>query len=435
MSCNGANNIDQLPKTVEFQGGTLWAANNESTNISNSANLVVPKGKTGTFYGGFRSTYTGTLTGEGTFNVYTGGVRCYFDGDWSQFSGTINVGKNNRQNKKTYDPSFMYRNTKGLPNATVNVQQDVMMSNEGKDMVIGKVTGSGTLTGSGRWILGSNDKDFYMNTEIGVTYERKNAYGGNIGKSTSPVVKRGAGRMMMQNVGKINGTLTVEQGTVSFNNADLSTLVNGSNATTIKNGGRLTGQGLLYSLAVESGGEVIPCGSYLNEKTPGTLKVNQLMRFDKGSTVTFLINGIKKSTLQTARLTMNGTIKVMLINDYTPKSGDEFTLWTATGSVTGTPTFDLPELPDGLTWNTSGLTGQTGVLRVVENSSAGIGDMLAETPVTCEVFTASGLHVTTFQCVKAEATTMIRKKALPQGTYILKMQSENQLEVKKVVVK
>lgn len=435
VSCNGANNIDQLPKTVEFQGGTLWAANNESTNISNSANLVVPKGKTGTFYGGFRSTYTGTLTGEGTFNVYTGGVRCYFDGDWSQFSGTINVGKNNRQNKKTYDPSFMYRNTKGLPNATVNVQQDVMMSNEGKDMVIGKVTGSGTLTGSGRWILGSNDKDFYMNTEIGVTYERKNAYGGNIGKSTSPVVKRGAGRMMMQNVGKINGTLTVEQGTVSFNNADLSTLVNGSNATTIKNGGRLTGQGLLYSLAVESGGEVIPCGSYLNEKTPGTLKVNQLMRFDKGSTVTFLFNGIKKSTLQTARLTMNGTITVMLLNDYTPKSGDEFTLWTATGSVTGTPTFDLPELPDGLTWDTSGLTGQTGMLRVVENSSAGIGDMLAETPVTCEVFTASGLHVTTFQCVKAEATTMIRRKALPQGTYILKMQSENQLEVKKVVVK
>ena len=435
VSCNGANNIDQLPKTVEFQGGTLWAANNENTNISNSANLVVPKGKTGTFYGGFRSTYNGTLTGEGTFNVYTGGVRCYFDGDWSQFSGTINVGKNNRQNKKTYDPSFMYRNTKGLPNATVNVLQDVMMSNEGKDMVIGKVTGSGTLTGAGKWILGSNDKDFYMNTEIGVTYERQNAYGGTIGKSTSPVVKRGAGRMMMQNVGKINGTLTVEKGTVSFNNADLSTLVNGSNATTIKSGGRLTGQGLLYSLTVESGGEVIPCASYINENNPGTLKVNQLMRFDKGSTVTFLFNKIKRSTLQTARLTMNGTIKVVLMNDYVPASGDEFTLWTATGSVTGTPTFDLPELPEGLMWDTSGVTGQQGVLRVVEDSSLGIGSMLADTPVECEVFTTNGTCVATFQCVKAEAVEQIRRKALPRGTYILKMHSTNQSEVQKVVVK
>ena len=274
-----------------------------------------------------------------------------------------------------------------------------------------------------------------MNTEIGVTSERQNAYGGTISKSTSPVVKRGSGRMMIQNVGRINGTLTIEQGTVSFNNADLSTLVNGSNITTIKNGGRLTGQGLLYSLAVESGGEVIPCGSYLNEQTPGTLKVNQLMRFDKGSTVTFLFNGIKKSTLQVARLTMNGTIKVMLLNNYTPKSGDEFTLWTATGSVTGTPTLDLPELPDGLSWDTSGLTGQTGILRVVENSSVGVERMLADTPVICEVFTTSGTYVATFHCVKAEAAAMIRREALPQGTYILKMHSENQLEIQKVVIK
>ena len=434
VSCSGANNIDQLPKTVEFQGGTLWAANNENTNISNSTNLVVPKGKTGTFYGGFRSTYTGTLTGEGTFNVYTGGVRCYFDGDWSQFSGTINVGKNNRQNKKTYDPSFMYRNTKGLPLAIVNVQQDVIMDNQGKDMIIGRVTGAGTLAGSGKWIVGSNDKDFYMNTEIGITSERQNAYGGTISKSTSPLVKRGTGRMMIQTVGKINGTLTIEGGTVSFNNAALNTLVNGANATTIKNGGRLTGQGLLNSLTVENGGEVIPCGSYLNETTPGTLKINGLMRVDKGATVSFLLTSSKRSTLQPARLTMNGTIRVVLLNDYTPNSGDEFTLWTATGTVSGTPTFDLPELPDGLFWDTSALM-ETGILRVTDNSIVGIGRMAADTPVDCEVFTTSGTHVATFQCVKAEAVANTRKKVLTRGTYILKMHSENRTEVLKVVVK
>ena len=46
---------ETLPKTVEFQGGTIWGANNESTNINNSTNFVVPQGKTGSFYSGFRT--------------------------------------------------------------------------------------------------------------------------------------------------------------------------------------------------------------------------------------------------------------------------------------------------------------------------------------------------------------------------------------------
>lgn len=435
VSCSGSNYIDQLPKTVEFQGGTLWAANNESTNISNSANYVVPEGKTGTLYGGFRSTYTGTLTGEGTFNVYTGGVRCYFDGDWSQFAGTINVGKNNRQNKKSYDPSFMYRNTKGLPLAVVNVAQNVRFSNEGKDLVIGRVTGNGALTGSGKWILGTNDKDFYMNTEVGITSERKDDYGGTIAKSTSPLVKRGAGRMMITNVGKINGTLTVEQGTVSFNNAGLSTLLNGSNVTTIKKEGRLTGQGLVNSLIAESGAEVIPCGSYVNETTPGTLKSNVLMRFDKGSTVSFLINNLKNSSLQGGRLTLNGTVKVVFLNGFTPKNGDEFTLWNLTGSFTGTPTYELPTLPDGLYWDTTGLVGSKGILRVTDDSSLGIGRMAADTPVVCDVYTLSGTCVTSYECLKSEAAAKALQQGLPMGTYILKMRNQNRTEVLKVVVK
>lgn len=435
VSCSGSNYVDQLPRTVEFQGGTLWAANNESTNISNTSNYVVPKGKTGTFYGGYRSTYTGTLTGEGTFNVYTGGVRCYYDGDWSQFSGTINIGKNNRQNKKSYDPSFMYRNTKGLPLATVNVKSNVRFSNEGKDMVLGRVTGEGSLTGSGKWILGSNNNDFTMNTEVGITSDRKDDYGGTIGKSASPLVKRGTGKMMITTVGKINGALTVEQGTVSFNNSGLNTLLNGAYSTLIRNGGRLVGQGLLNSLIVENGGELIPCASYTNETTPGTLKSNVLMRIDKGSTVSFLINNLKNSKLQTDRLTLNGTVKVVLLNGYTPQKGDEFTLWTLTGSLTGTPTFELPELPDGLYWDTSGLTDKTGVLRVTDDASLGIGRMAADTPVVCEVYTLSGTCVATFEGLKSEAVALARRKSLPMGTYILKMHGNHRTEVQKVVVK
>jgi autotransporter-associated beta strand protein len=374
VNADGTNNKDQLPATVEFQGGTLWAANNENTNINNSANLIVPKGKTGTFYGGFRSTYTGKLTGEGTFKVYTGGVRCYFDGDWSEFAGTIQISKNNRQNKKSYDPSFMYRNTKGLPNATVNVLEKVCFDNQGINIVLGSLTGKGTLIGSGQWILGSNDKDFFLNTEIGITSERTDDYGNTVGKSASKLTKRGTGKMSMMSLGKLNAVLTIENGTVSFNEAKLENYVNGTNATTVKNGGRIVGQGKFSSMTLESGAELMPCGSYSNETTPGIIKTTAQLKALAGSTVTFLFNSTKQSALQPQIFTMNGTVKVVLLDDYVPQIGDEFTLWTTTGTFSGTPEFDLPLLPPGLEWDTSEVAQKTGVLRVVKGLSFDMND-------------------------------------------------------------
>ena len=360
------NNVDQLPATVEFQGGTLWAANDESNNITNNANFIVPKGKTGTFYGGFRSTYRGSLTGEGTFNVYTGGIRCYFDGDWSEFAGTVKAYKENRQNKKSYDPIWAFRNTNGMPNATLSVQKDVRVSNEGKDIELGAVAGSGTLTGTGQWILGGNDKDFYLTTEIGITSERTDPYGATIAVSPSKLTKRGTGKMTIMSLGKINAVLTVEQGTVAFNQKSLETFVCGSNATTVKDGGRIVGQGKFTALKVESGGEITPCGSYVNETTPGTIKTTALMNMTAGSTLNILIAGSNSYSKVTPQLlTMNGTVHVTLLDGYTPAVGDTFTLWTAANSFSGTPTFDLPALPAGMEWDTTDMAQKTGVLAIV----------------------------------------------------------------------
>ena len=72
-------------------------------------------------------------------------MRCYFNGDWSEFSGTINIGKNNRQNKKSYDPTFLFGNTKGLPLATVNVNDNARFDNQGKNVVVKRFGGKGAL--------------------------------------------------------------------------------------------------------------------------------------------------------------------------------------------------------------------------------------------------------------------------------------------------
>jgi len=428
-----SSNIDMLPKTVEFQGGTVWGANMEGgSGVTNTSNFVVPKGKSGTFYASFRGVYQGTLTGEGTFNVYTGGVRCYFDGDWSEFAGTIVAGKENRQNKKSYDPSWEYRNTNGLPNATLSVNEKVYVTNGGRSIVVKKLAGKGTLTGSGQWIVDC-DENFTLTTEVGVTSERDNGYGGTIAKSASPLTKRGAGKMTMT-AGNMYGALAVEGGTVTFNDTKLSTIVNGAYTTTVRKEGRIVGQGLLNALVVQSGAELIPCASTVLETTPGTIKCNNTININNGAVVTFLKNTTKNSLLDTKNLTLNGTVKVVLNSSYTPKLGDELTLWNVSNTFSGTPSYDLPALPDGLYWDVSGLTQNTGVLRVTDDPT-GIGKIASDAEVDCEVYSLSGMQVAAFRTTKAQAAAMVRQQGLRAGTFTIKMRDGQRSEVKKVVVK
>ena len=297
-----SSNAESLPKTVEFQGGTVWGANMEGgSGVSNTTNFIVPQGKSGTFYSSFRGTYTGTLTGSGTFNVYTGGVRAYFNGNWSAFEGTINIGKNNRQNKKSYDPTFMLGNTSGMPKATVNVNANARLDNQGKSIRVKKFGGTGALVGSGIWVVDC-DENFSLTTEVGITSERKDDYGGTIGVSASPLTKRGTGKMTMTE-GKMNGVLTVEKGTVAFYKFNPAALLNGTNATVAKGEGRLVGQGLLHSVTLQSGGLLIPCASAVNEVSPGTITVNNTLTANDGATVEFLVSTAKTSRQATATST------------------------------------------------------------------------------------------------------------------------------------
>ncbi|MBQ8486527.1 MAG: autotransporter-associated beta strand repeat-containing protein [Prevotella sp.] len=433
VNCSGANGVDQLPATVEFQGGSLSAANDESSNIDNTANIVVEKGNTGTFYGGYRSTYRGTLTGEGTFNVYTGGVRCYYDGDWSAFSGTINVGKNNRQNKKSYDPAFMYRNSKGLPLATVNVADNVRFSNEGTGIRVKRLGGNGAVTGSGTWIV-DTDENFTLTTEVGITSVRKDDYGNEIGKSTSPLTKRGMGKMTMT-AGRMYGVLTVEGGTVAFNDSKLATALNGSQPTTVKNGGRIAGQGLFYSLTLQDGGELLPCGSTFSETTPGTIKSSNSINAHEGSVISFNVSAAKNSTLEvTNKMTMNGTVKLILPATYTPKKDVTFTLWTAK-TFEGTPKFDLPALPDGLYWDTTGVAAATGVLRITDDASVGIGRIGADEAVVCDVYTVGGAFVGTVEAQRGTVRSAVTKLGVKPGLYVVRMAAGRNFESETVVVR
>lgn len=398
-----SSNAEMLPKTVEFQGGTLWGANMEGgSGVSNTTNFIVPEGKSGSFYSSFRGTYTGTLTGAGTFNVYTGGVRAYFNGDWSAFEGTINIGKNNRQNKKSYDPTFLLGNTKGMPNAKVNVNAKARLDNQGKSIRVKQFGGTGALVGSGKWIV-ETDEDFTLTTEVGITSERTDDYGGTIVVSASPLTKRGTGKMKM-NVNKMNGVLTVEQGAVTVYDILRKNLLNGNYTTIVKDNGRFVGQCKVYAMSVLSGGLLIPCSSTVQETAPGTLACEKSVTVADGATAEFLVNATKNSVINATNLTFNGTLKLTIVDDRQLQVGDELTLWTLTGTFSGTPKF---ELPANYTWDTSRIS--EGVL-VVSGVNSGIVAPFADRDAR-NVYSLNGVLVSR----QADGTSTA---GLPAGIYI-----------------
>ena len=406
-----SSNAETLPGTVEFYNGTLWGANMEGgSGVSNTTNFIVPANRSGSFYSSFRGTYTGKLTGAGTFNVYTGGVRAYFNGDWSAFEGTIVIGKNNRQNKKQYDPEFLLGNSKGMPLATVNVNENARLQNQGNNINVKKFGGTGALVGTGQWIVNS-DENFTLTTEVGITYERKDDYGNTIPVSASPLTKNGTGKMTIT-PGKLNGMLTINDGIVTFNDKNLSTLVNGKYQTYVKNSGRLVGQGYFNGLTIQNGGEIKPCGSTVLETTQGTIKCANTININEGATATFLIRtAAQNSAFETKNLTFNGTLKIELGSSLTPEAGQQWTLWTVSNTLQGTiAKYELPELPDGLYWDISGLQEKTGVISVTDDATVGFR-LTTVDPDPCNIYDLQGRFV-------LRTSTPNSINGLPSGIYI-----------------
>ena len=405
INASGGN----IPSLVEFQGGTLYDGASDYSYYDHSSTFYVPDGKTGTYYGAVRGTWSGALTGGGTFNIHATGVRTYFEGDWTAFTGTIVPALTKRG---TYDPVFIYRNTGGMPNATLKLNAGVTFNNDGKSMPIGQVSGSGTLAGSGSYILGADGKDF----SLGIS-------------STAPIIKEGAGTLTLFTVGKITAPMTVRAGTLRFSQPSLTTLVNGTYMMTVRDSGTVVGQGLVNSMTIMNGGTLRPM-AYATS-VPGTIKTNALLNVQAGGVVDFAISASKNAQLQVPRLTMNGVVRVTLQDSYTPKEGDEFTLWTVSTSFSGTPLFDLPELPDGLAWDTEGVADKTGVLRIKQ--STGIAPIAAHAEVRAEVFTLSGLKVTEFSAVRSQLQSVLRSMPVAGGRYIVRMKADGRTETVKVM--
>lgn len=412
--------IKSLPATVEFQGGTLKDNVNIYSYSTNNANFVVPEGKTGSFYADSRCNYKGTLTGKGTFNVYATSVRGYFQGNWSNFEGTVTA---NTYSTDKYDDSFFFDNSYGLPKATLKINSGVTFDNNGKSMSIGSVTGTGALGGSGTYTIGGN------NNNMTVSFT-----------SSSPIVKVGEGVMIVNTPGNLKSTVTIKEGALHFDTGETTALFGG--ALTVEGTGAVVGSGLVSSITLKNGAQLTPRSLFLEDTFggifPGTIKTSAAVNFQQGSTLNIIIQGTTTddySRLTPRFLTMNGTVKVTLADGYTPKVGDTFTLWSASGTFSGTPVYDLPALPEGLFWNTSLLATKEGVLSITDDASAGIGQLAADAVVNCEVYTITGIRLGTFQTRRNAVPTQVKKVGVVAGTYIVKMTAGRNTQTETIVIR
>ena len=417
QATENGNAIKSLPATVEFRGGTLKDNVNIYSYSTNNANFVVPEGQTGSFYADARCNYKGTLTGKGTFNVYATSVRGYFQGNWSNFEGTVTA---NTYSTDKYDDNFFFDNSYGLPKATLKVNSGVTFDNNGKNMSIGSVTGTGTLGGSGTYTIGTNDKNFSVSFS-----------------STAPIVKSGKGVMWLT-PDKFSKALTIAGGELRFCSSQSSSLI-GSNVLTIKDGAVVRGIGLLASLTMENGSLLMPYTldeDDEDESYPGTIKTSAAVNVKAGATVDFVIATANKySKLEPQFLTMNGTVKVTFADTYKPQAGDTFTLWNVFRTFNGTPTFNLPELPEGLFWNTTLLAAKEGVLSITDDASAGVGQLSAYAVVSCEVYTITGIRLGTFQASRSAVSGQVKKLGVVAGTYIVKMTAGHHTKTETIVIR
>ena len=420
------NNVDQFPADIVIKNGVVSSTTmDDLPGRTINANFEVPEGGDATFYGPYRGTINGKLTGAGKFKVYSGGIRCYWNGDWSAFEGTLIPALTNRQAKPSYDPTFDWNNDFGLAKATLQVDEGVTFNYAGHTMTLGNVTGKGTISGTAAVVLGTRNEDINFEGEFnGVAVQK---VGTGIWNINSTHKQPSIARIFVN-----GGMLYI---TSLFNS---TSYINTGATITVNNGGTLIGTALIPNACNIYEGGTLTVGRMNSEDMSGEMKFSKTLNLRAGSTLNLNIRTAENATASRSfltvgtTLTMNGVVNVTMSESYEPKAGDEIVLWTA-NSFTGTPTVNLPELPAGLFWDTSALLTKEGKLKV--SATDGIDLMPDNVRMDCIVYNMSGQQVADYAAKKADVLKKAQKQGLSAGTYIIRMQVNGMKTSQKIIVR
>jgi len=358
---------------VTFDGGTLqfngWTGSNGTDYGGNTNGLEVPSGQAGTIQVPQRFLtpgLAGALSGSGTLNLQVKYVRGDIAGDWSGFTGRINVTYSS--GGSTID-HFRVANANGWPVAKLNLGTNVLMysrTTPGSLIPIGEFSGAlgATVSADGGSGLGGMNTVTWLVGGLNTDATNAAAFQGIVA-----LIKQGTGTWTLTGTSTQTGTTVVSNGTMLINGS-----FNGSPVTV--NGGELGGTGSISGapVTVNPGGEFAP-GSAAAEF--GTLTINNDLILAAGSrTLVRLQHSPRMNSAAniTGTLTEGGELVVEDVGAGALTNGDSFQLFSA-GNYSGAfDGFALPSLATGLAWNTYALN-TSGTLSIVRLTSPTIASL------------------------------------------------------------
>jgi rhamnogalacturonan endolyase len=357
--------------TVQFNGYGSRDSGNGWGGCTNTFN--VPAGQTGTMLlparFGYASPFTSPLTGGGTLNVTVEYVRDHLSGDWSAFTGRINVSAPAVGSGAYYNTGdFRINNSRGYANAAIYLNNSVNLYNingNGQTIDIGELGGS-----SAAYIGAGSVSSSNPTWRIGAK-NTTNTYAGVIADAgVTSLIKIGTGALILTGANTYSGGTTVSGGTLQVNSFPSSGT--GSGGVVVNAGGTLGGTGIISGpVTVNLGGALAP-GNPL-----GTFTISNTLTLATGST-TFM--QVQHSPLTndavkvSGTLGEGGTLNVTNFNATVFAAGDNFKLFSAAAYAGSFTNYVLPLLPVRLGWNTSALNS-SGMLSVVTLTSPTLGSM------------------------------------------------------------
>ncbi len=266
-------NFSGLGDTVTFNGGTLAMNDNSYSYTDNcSWHIVVPEGKTGTLKLDSRSSLTGKLLGSGKLILYSPWIRNDLNGDWSAFTGIIEVTTDNDGG------DWRINNNYGFENASVIIHDNVYAYNLKGLTKIGSLSGdTGATLASGTWSIGYNNLDA--------------TYSGLITGSVN-IAKYGTGNWTITHANDFSGSTNIVEGSLTVNNTSGS--ATGSGTVVVKSGAILTGSGSVAgALQIYADGI---CDMGLNSNLDGLITVQGILTGtgNVNNKVTIVSDGIRK---------------------------------------------------------------------------------------------------------------------------------------------
>ena len=307
---------------VTLDGGTLTMYDNAATENSSYWNVIVPTNATGTLNADSCCDLYGSLVGGGVFNLYVPYVRTTLYGDWSAFTGTINV------NSDSSGGEFRVSNFSGYPGAVIVLSSNVTADFQDAVDPAGTTLQIGALSGvSSSSLLGGATAGNVFTWQIGGA-NTDATFAGTIAEQNASAItaieKIGAGTWTLTGSNTFIGGMTVSAGTLQINNTSGS--ATGTNQVFVASGATLSGSGIIGGLTALDDGAVLAPGNGI-----GTLTIGNELDLSDQTALQFGLGTNSDQVVVAGDFTLGGLLN---ITDTGGFGVGTYTLFTYGGALT-----------------------------------------------------------------------------------------------------